>query len=210
MTNRHGLTRIVLARHGEASYPSGSGSGDSGGTLTELGRSQARKLGDRLRNEGIAAVFCSELSRARQTAEIAAEQLQLPVQVRSGLQEYDVGDERGRPYNAGLFEPLLLAWLGGDLTVGIPGGEDGHLVAARMFAVLDDLVEQFDGETVLAVSHGGAIIAILGSIAPGEPGLPSDGNDMPGGASYSLEHGPDGWRLLPSERHVPVTAVSEP
>lgn len=161
-------------------------------------------MGRRLRDESIAAIFCSHLSRAQQTAEIAAEQLELPVQVRAGLQEYDVGDERGKPYNAGLFEPLLLAWLDGDLTVGIPGGEDGHQVARRMFAALDDLVEQFNGETVLAVSHGGSIIAILGSIAPGEPGLPADGNDIPGGAFFLLEHDPDGWRLLSGP------AVSEP
>ena len=196
------MTRIVLARHGEASYPSAGESGDAGGTLTELGRSQARALGDRLRDVGVAAVFCSELSRSRETAEIAAELLELPVQTRKGLQEYDIGDERGKPLDVELFARLLLAWLGGDLQVGFPGGEDGRQVAMRMFAVLDELVERFGGKTVLVVSHGGAIIATLGSIAPGETGLPPDGDgypreeDLPGGASYLLEHGPDGWRLL--------------
>jgi glucosyl-3-phosphoglycerate phosphatase len=189
-------TRIFLARHGEAAYPT-SGSGDSGGALTALGRSQARALGERLRNdERPAAIVCSELSRAIQTAEIASEVLQLPVQVQAGLQEYDVGDERGKPYNAGLFEPLLLAWLKGDLSVGIPGGEDGHQVARRMFAALDDLADRFQGEAVLAVSHGGAIIATLGSIAPGHPGLPRDGNDVPGGASYTLEQSSGSWRAF--------------
>lgn len=143
------------------------------------------------------------MSRARQTAGIAAELLELPVQVRAGLQEYDVGDERGKPFNAGLFEALLLAWLDGDLQVGIPGGEDGHQVARRMFTVLDDLVDRFEGETVLTVSHGGAIIAILGSIAPGKAGLPAgaDGRlreqDIPGGAFFHLEHSLNGWSLLP-------------
>jgi len=198
MSNRHISTRIFLARHGEATYPT-NGSGDSGGTLTTLGRSQARSLGDRLRNERLAAIVCSELSRATQTAKIASEVLQLPVQVQVGLQEYDVGDERGKPYNASLFEPLLLAWLTGDLSVGIPGGEDGHHVARRMFAALDDLADRFQGETVLAVSHGGAIIATLGSIAPGHPRLPGDGNDIPGGASYILEHTSGGWRFLPAD-----------
>lgn len=193
-------TRIILARHGEASYPSGSGSG--GGTLTELGRTQARALGDRLREEEVAAVICSELSRSRETAEIAAELLELPVKVRPGLQEYDIGDERDKPLDVELFARLLLAWLDGDLQVGFPGGEDGHQVATRMFAVLDDLVQRFAGKTVLVVSHGGAIIATLGSIAPGKTGLPPDGDgypreeDLPGGASYLLEQRPDGWQLL--------------
>lgn len=41
-----------------------------------------------------------------------------------------------------------------------------------MFAVFDGLVERFGGETVLAVSHGGAIIAILSSITALEPAYP--------------------------------------
>ncbi|MDT0277103.1 histidine phosphatase family protein [Blastococcus goldschmidtiae] len=188
------LTRVVLARHGEAAYET-SGSGDSGGSLTALGRSQARALGQELRAEGISTVVCSELSRAVQTAEISAGVLGLPVHVRMGLQEYDVGDERGRPYDPGLFEPLMLAWLRGDLEVGIPGGEDGHQVAGRMLLVLDDLARRHRGATVLVVSHGGAILALLGAIARGRPGLPRDGNDMPGCATYSLQHDAGGWRF---------------
>lgn len=188
-------TRIILARHGEATYET-SGSGDSGGSLTALGRRQARALGVKLRDKEVSTVVCSELSRAVQTAEISAGVLGLPVLVRMGLQEYDVGDERGRPYNAGLFEPLMLAWLRGDLAVGIPGGEDGHRVARRMFRVLDGLAERHQSETVLVVSHGGAIIAVLGAMAPDQPGLPRDGNDLPGCATYTLLHDSDGWQFM--------------
>lgn len=158
-------------------------------------------MGDRLRDEEIATIACSELSRARQTAEIAAEQLELPVHVLAGLQEYDIGDEQGKPVNVELFARLLLAWLDGNLRVGFPGGEDGYQVSMRMFAVLDDLVQRFEGKTVLAVSHGGAIIATLGSIAHGRTGLPPVGDgypreeDLPGGASYLLEHNAAGWQL---------------
>jgi probable phosphoglycerate mutase len=184
----------VLARHGEAAYET-SGSGDSGGSLTALGRRQARALGQMLLAKDVSTVVCSELSRAVQTAEISAGVLGLPVHVRTGLQEYDVGDERGRPYNPGLFEPLMLAWLHGDLGAGIPGGEDGHQVAGRMLIVLDDLARRHRGGTALVVGHGGAILAVLGAIAPGRPGLPRDGNDMPGCATYSLQHDAGGWQF---------------
>jgi broad specificity phosphatase PhoE len=187
-------TRIILARHGEATYET-NGSGDSGGSLTALGRRQARGLGVGVRDKEVSTVVCSELSRAVQTAEISAGVLGLPVRVRMGLQEYDVGDERGRPYNAGLFEPLMLAWLRGDLAIGIPGGEDGHQVAERMFLVLDGLAARHRSETVLVVSHGGAIIAVLGATAPGHPGLPRDSNDMPGCATYTLLHDSHGWQF---------------
>lgn len=155
--------RVLLIRHAEATYET-DGSGDSGGSLTPLGREQARQLGRSLKTLRPYIPLCSELSRAVQTAEIAASVLSIPVEVRGGLQEYDVGDERGRPFNASLFEPLLSQWLCGQLTAGIPGGEDGHSVAARMFAVLDDATRRHPGQTLAAVSHGGAINAVIGSL----------------------------------------------
>lgn len=191
--------RILLARHGEAAYET-DGSGDSGGSLTSAGREQARGLGRRLERVRPSMVVCSELSRAVQTAEIAASVLSLPVEVRVGLQEYDVGNERGRPYNAAVFEPLLPRWLSGDLSAGIPGGEDGHAVAQRMFAVLDGLAERAPGETAAVVSHGGAIIAVLGSIDPGSTALPRDANDMPGCDMYVLEKPGSRWQLAGRDR----------
>lgn len=199
VTNQGLTTRIVLARHGEAAYPSGDGA-DAGGVLTELGRSQARDLGEWLRDQGIAAIVCSELSRAQQTAEIVAEILHLRVEVRSGLHEYRAGDE---PYDVRSIGAALMAWLGGDLQARMLGGESGEEVTQRVRAVLDDLVRANQGRTVLVVMHGGAIIATLGSIAPGRTGLPTDGDpyrleqDMQGGASFAVEHRPDGWAVLP-------------
>lgn len=190
---------MLLARHGDAAYETG-GSGDSGGSLTAAGRGQAHRLGHRLNDFQPTVVFCSELSRAVQTAEIAAGVVSVPVEVRVGLQEYDVGDERGRPYNASLFEPLQLHWLRGDLSAGIPGGEDGHAVARRMFSALENISERAAGGTVAVVSHGGAIISVLGSIAAGNADLPVDGNDMPGCDMYVLEHGDDGWHLTGRDR----------
>lgn len=162
---------VLLLRHAEARYET-EGSGDSGGNLTPVGREQARQLGRRLKAFRPSTLLCSELSRAVQTAEIAASVLSIPVEVRVGLQEYDVGEERGRPYNAALFEPLLRQWLCGQLSAGIPGGEDGHSVAARMFAVLDDATRRHPGETLAVVSHGGAINAVIGSLT-GEISEPS-------------------------------------
>lgn len=189
-----GRARILLARHGQAAYET-PGSGDSGGSLTSDGRAQARLLGGRLRDYRPTHVACSELSRAVQTAEIAASDLSLDVEVRMGLQEYDVGDERGHPYNASLFEPLQQHWLRGELSAGIPGGEDGYAVSQRMFAVLNHLADHAAGETVAVVSHGGAMISVLGSIAAGSADLPADGNDMPACDTYVLERSDGEWHL---------------
>ncbi len=198
MIPQHSVTRIILARHGEASYPGSNDSDADGGTLTELGRSQAHALGVRANAEKVAAIYCSALSRATQTAAVVAELLDLPVQVQPGLREYEPGDE---PFDLGALTTVLVGWLNGVLDTTVLGGESGHQVAQRMFAALDDIVQRQAGTTVLVVSHGGAILATLGSIAPGRTGLPADSGgqlreqDMPGGASFSIEHRPDGWHL---------------
>ena len=192
-------TRVLLIRHAEAAYET-PGSGDSGGSLTTKGRQQARRLGERLQQFNPEIIVCSELSRAVQTAEIAAAVLSVPVEVRMGLQEYDVGNERGRPYDPQVFEPLLCHWLAGDLSEPIPGGEDGHAVSQRVLAVLNEVSRRFAGRTIAAVSHGGAIISVLGTLSPRGPHLPVDGNDMPGCDMYVLLTTGHRWEVMARER----------
>jgi broad specificity phosphatase PhoE len=153
MSDVHCPARIIVARHGEAEYETAE-PGSSGGSLTLLGREQARELGERLRGERIAAVVCSELSRAVQTAEIAAGVLGLPVRVWEGLED----------------DPL---------------------------AVLDDIADQFRGETVLVVSHAGVILALWGAIAPGSALGPAD-DEVSNCSSYAFENDADGWRPVRS------------
>ena len=58
--------RLVIVRHAEAA----AGQPDELRPLTSVGRDQARRLGERLRADGLApdAVVCSPLLRARETA----------------------------------------------------------------------------------------------------------------------------------------------
>jgi broad specificity phosphatase PhoE len=165
----------------------------TGGSLTRLGREQARDLGERMRSEKVAAVMCSELSRAVQTAEIAAGVLGLPVHVRGRLHEFSAGDYLGRPYDPGFFDVMVRAWLDGDLSRGVPGGETRRQTADRVLGVLEEVADQFRGETVLVVSHGGVILALWGAISPGSPHAPADAA-VGNGSSYVFEHDADGWR----------------
>jgi broad specificity phosphatase PhoE len=84
-------TRVFVVRHGEAEYETDAVT-DDGGSLTPLGRAQARGLAERLRGERISRVWTSPLSRAVQTAEIAAGPLGVDVVVREGLREIPGGD----------------------------------------------------------------------------------------------------------------------
>ncbi len=192
MSDLHCPARFVVARHGEAEYESPEMNA-TGGSLTDLGRSQARDLGERLRSERIAVVACSELSRAVQTAEIAAGVLGLPVRVRERLHEFPAGDFLGHPYDHTFFNPLVTGWLAGDLDAGVPGGETGRQTAGRVLGVLDDLADQYRGETVLVVTHGGVITALWGLVAPSSPSAPrADG--VANTSTYVFERDADGWR----------------
>jgi probable phosphoglycerate mutase len=193
VSDLHCPARVVLARHGEADYETDLMT-ESGGSLSAQGRDQARDLGERLRSERVAAVVCSELSRAVQTAEIAAGVLGLPVTVREGLQEFPAGDFRGRVYDRGFFDAMVRSWLAGDLEAGVPGGETGRETADRVLGVLDGIADQFRGETVLVVSHGGVILALWGALAPGSV-LAPERDLVPNGATYLLERDADGWRV---------------
>jgi broad specificity phosphatase PhoE len=188
----HCPARIIVARHGETEYESPQMNA-AGGSLTRLGRSQALELGERLRKDRVAAVFCSELARAVQTAEIAAGALGLPVRVRERLQEFPAGDYLGQPYDDGLFDPLMRAWRAGDLSAGVPGGESGRETADRVLAVLEGIADEFRGETVLVVAHGGVILALWGAIAPGST-LAPDADGVLNCSTYVFEHDADGWR----------------
>ena len=194
MSDLHCPARVIVARHGEAEYETDTMT-ESGGSLTALGREQARGLGDRLRGERVAGIVCSDLARAVQTAEIAAGVLDLPVKVRQGLQEFAVGDFLGRAWDPVVFDPMVAAWLAGDLSPGVPGGETGEQIVARVLEVLDGVADQFRGETVLTVSHGGVILALIGRLAAGLPTAPKDAYDVPHCSTYVLERDADGWRV---------------
>lgn len=190
MSDLQCAARIILARHGEAEYED-EFLADRGGSLTALGRSQARALGQRLSGERVALVVSSSLSRAVQTAELAAAELGVDVVVREGLHEFLFGDHAGALAETFPFDPVVDQWIAGALDARIPGGESGREVAHRVLAVLEDLADSFRGETVLVVAHGGVIHATLALLAPG-PGRP---RDVPHCAAFLLEGDADGWRV---------------
>ena len=65
------------------------------GELSERGRELAGELGRRRREDGLAAVFCSDLERAVQTARIAFAGTPVPVLLDWRLRECDYGQRNG-------------------------------------------------------------------------------------------------------------------
>lgn len=157
-------TRLLLLRHGQTALSVDrrySGHGDPG--LTELGLAQAAAAAARLGERGGAdVVVSSPLTRARSTAQAAADRLGLDVQVHDGLIETDFGDWEGLTFReAAQRDPELHArWLG-DVEVAPPGGESFAAVARRLAATKADLLSRYPGARVLAVSHVTPIKTLL-------------------------------------------------
>lgn len=188
MSSLQCATTLVLARHGEAEYESSTWEVE-GGSLTRLGREQAAGLADRLAGRRVAHVWTSTLARAVQTAEIAAAGLGVGVTTRNDLVEFDLGDLAGTPRDTDPCAAPYGAWLAGDLDLRIPGGESGTDVVARLRGVLAEIVDAHRGETVLVVSHGGALrlaVPLLARLASGPHRIHNC-------ATIEIEADDDGW-----------------
>lgn len=117
------------------------------GQLSARGRELAAELGRRRGDDGLAAVFCSDLARAAETASIAFGGSPIPVLLDWRLRECDYGI-----YN-GTAAAELLANRGDHLDEPYPGGESWQQAVTRAGRFLADLPLRWAGRRVLVIGH---------------------------------------------------------
>lgn len=151
--------RLLLIRHGQTidNVRGALGTEVPGPPLTELGRRQADAVPAALESEQIEAIYVSTMLRTQLTAAPLARTRRLDAQVIDGIQEIYAGELEQRADTAGVHEYIgaIVAWQR-DLSVRIPGGEDGHEFFGRYNAAIAAITAEHDG-TVALVSHGAAI-----------------------------------------------------
>jgi probable phosphoglycerate mutase len=163
-------TRLYLARHGATPLTAEDRfSGDEGVELSDEGRRQASLLGERLRGEGIAAVYASPLSRAMDTARLACAacgEAGLRPLARDGLREIRHGHWEGKSRTEveARFGSEYAAWEADPFTFAPEGGESGVQVLARALPVIREIVTRHEGARVLVVSHKATIRLVLSSL----------------------------------------------
>lgn len=158
-------TRVLIARHGET-YGNLDHlfCGHSETELTPRGVAQARALGGRLHDEPISAAYASDLSRAHETARHILGGREVPLQLEPRLREMHYGEWEARPGKE-VFEQhpeLLRAFV--ECSGVPPGGEEIEALRRRTAAATRDAVGRHRGETILLVSHGNAIMALLAEL----------------------------------------------
>jgi len=117
------------------------------GQLSDRGRALAKRLGDRRKGDGIAAVFSSDLARAVETASVAFDGSGIPVLHDWRLRECDYGERNGMPaaeLHAGRREHLDRPY---------PAGESWRQAVARVGRFLGDLPLRWDGQRVVVIGH---------------------------------------------------------
>jgi 2,3-bisphosphoglycerate-dependent phosphoglycerate mutase len=141
-------TQIVYETHSiSEDNERGRATGWLDGRLSEEGRRQAARLGERRRRDDLSAVFSSDLGRARETVAIAFAGSTSPVLLDWRLRECDYGLLNGRPSDEVHGDRLA------HLDQPYPGGESWRQAVERVRGFLDDLRLRWDGQRVLVVGH---------------------------------------------------------
>ena len=157
------MTTIGFVRHGITDWNiQGIAQGSSDVPLNETGRLQAESLANRLvSEEDWDLIISSDLSRAKETAEIIGSRLHLPVShFDTRLRERSGGKIEGTTEEERL-EKWGADWRELDLAM-----EDLDETAERGLACIEDVLENFKGQRVLLVSHGALIGLTLKKILP--------------------------------------------
>jgi probable phosphoglycerate mutase len=164
--------RIHLVRHGETSWNAeGRLQGQTDIPLNDRGFEQAKEAAATLERLPIGAVFASDLTRARQTAQVIADRLGLAVKIDPALRERDYGVVEGQldsDIERKFGNRLTSAWSDPDFT--FEGGETSRQVYARVQAFFTRLFAARPTHDLVLVSHGGTIRTAVGYLR----GLPID------------------------------------
>lgn len=200
------MTRLVLVRHGETAWNAEHRvQGQLDVPLNDTGRRQAQAVASVLARERFAAIYASDLGRARQTAEPTAAALGMDVRLDAGLRE--------RHY--GIFETLTYAEVqvkfpeeyarfdARDPAFDFRTGESLRDFYRRAVASVTAIAERHPEEDVLVFTHGGVLdklyryVTGLDLSAPRDFGIPNCGINRVGAA-------PAGWQILvwADKRHL--------
>ena len=189
------MTRLYLVRHGETDWNAQrriQGSTDI--PLNETGREQARVTGRLLARREWDAIIASPLSRAFETASIIAGEIGLPLpETDAAIVERQYGEAEG------------LDWQQVDAQfpagTHVPGRESREEVVARVLPALIAIAERHHEQSVVVVSHGGVIRAVLDTVDPG-----NTHGSITNGSIHSFEHADGTLELIAFDD--PIDALS--
>jgi probable phosphoglycerate mutase len=171
-------TELILVRHAQQQQTMAEATQTGGPRLSDVGRAQARLTGEFLAAEVAApvdAVYCSDLNRTTETAQLIAAALAGQPELRPdpGLREVDMysrdrgGADVSAPVQAkaGREFARTLRW------DAFPNTEPGSDFRRRIHSTLERIARAHPSGRVIVVSHAGAISAVIAHLVSAEPDM---------------------------------------
>jgi broad specificity phosphatase PhoE len=150
------------------------------GALSEAGRREAQELGERRRNDNIAAVFASDLRRAVETAEIAFRETKIPIYFDARLRECNYGAMNGMPVAQFAGKRLR------HIATRFPDGESYREVVERTGSFLRDINGRYENSRIVVIGHSANRWSNTWSMAPRSRTLSTRHSSGSLGGSMSL------------------------
>jgi broad specificity phosphatase PhoE len=161
--------RVLLLRHAETTAPDRFHGCESDVGLSVRGTCQADEVAPDIRGRKPAAIYCSGLRRAVETARrIARDVLPEPIVIEA-LHERRMGPLSNTPRAATwpIYEETRRRWMAGELDATHEGGESFAAIRDRIVPVFRELAQRHRGETIAVVAHGVVIRVALCSLVEG-------------------------------------------
>jgi broad specificity phosphatase PhoE len=194
--------RIVLVRHGQTEY-NREGRWQGSGTdvpLNAAGRAEAGRVATSLAERfgaSVAAIYTSDLERARGTARILAARFGLEAIDEPGLRELSHGRWEGLTHAEveARWPEEHAAYQADPYDVRRGGGDSYEDLERRLWPALDAMADRHRGERVVAVSHGGPIRLALSTILD-RPLIDRDELGVANGSWFEIARSSGGWALV--------------
>ncbi len=156
------MPTILLVRHGETDWNrSGRIMGTRPVPLNQNGLTQVARLALQLTALTAPALYSSPVVRARQTADILAATLRVPVVEEPGLGEIGVGEWEGRYWNDFEGDPARVNFYRSPEEARPPGGETLAEVQRRAVAAIEQAMSRSKADSAIFVTHADVIRTIV-------------------------------------------------
>jgi len=210
-------TRIIAIRHGETAWNVDTRlQGHLDVALNARGMWQARRAGQALADEDIAAIYSSDLSRAFTTAQAIADLSRCatarPVRPHTGLRERGFGIFEGQTYAQISIDwpEESRRWRQRDPHFAPQGGETLTQLRERIHHTVNNLAAQHVGQQIVLVAHGGVMDALYRLATRQDIEAPRTW-DLGNAAINRLLWTPDGLTLIgwSDTRHLDEATLDE-
>lgn len=155
------MTTLLLIRHGVTAATGTRLGGRTQAELSDVGRAQAERAGERIAALGVRALYASPLARTWQTADIVGKVVGREPQACDGLLEVDYGRWTDRPLKSVARTKMWPVIQQRPSLAAFPDGETIRAAQLRAADAVEQLVARHRTTVIAAVSHADVIKTLV-------------------------------------------------